>query len=57
MKVTIVNHSDVVGGASMVSLRLMEALQAEGVDARMLVMKQSGQKRADIAEVGTPLRK
>ena len=57
MKVTIVNHSDVVGGASMVSLRLMEALQAEGVDARMLVMKQSGPKRADIAEVGTPLRK
>lgn len=38
MKVTIINHSDSKGGASVVSLRLMRALRAEGIDARMLVM-------------------
>ena len=37
MKVVIVNHSDTKGGASVVSFRLMEALRAEGIDARMLV--------------------
>lgn len=42
MKVVIINHSDTLGGASVVSLRLMEAMRMEGVDARMLVMKKSG---------------
>ena len=37
MKVVIVNKSDATGGAAVVSYRLMEALRAEGVDARMLV--------------------
>lgn len=37
MKVTIVSHSDVLGGAGMVSYRLMQALRNEGVDARMVV--------------------
>lgn len=37
MKVTIVNKSDSTGGAAVVSFRLMEALRAEGIDARMLV--------------------
>ncbi len=37
MKVTFVNHSDSKGGASVVTLRLMKALSAMGVDARMLV--------------------
>lgn len=41
MKVTLVNHSDILGGASVVTFRLMEALRAEGVDARMLVTKKS----------------
>ena len=37
MKVVIINKSDATGGAAVVSTRLMEALRAEGVDARMLV--------------------
>lgn len=37
MKVVIINHSDTVGGASVVSRRLLDALVAEGVDARMIV--------------------
>lgn len=41
MKVTIINHSDTQGGASIVSFRLMEALRALGVDARMLVAAKS----------------
>ncbi|MBO4722657.1 MAG: glycosyltransferase [Muribaculaceae bacterium] len=43
MKIVIVNHSDMQGGAAIVSLRLAHALQEAGVDARMLVIdKQSG---------------
>lgn len=41
MKITLINHSDTVGGASVVTFRLMEALRAEGVDARMIVAKKS----------------
>lgn len=37
MKVVIINKSDGRGGAAIVSRRLMEALRAEGVEARMLV--------------------
>lgn len=37
MKVVIICHSDLFGGASVVSYRLMQALRREGVDARMLV--------------------
>lgn len=37
MKVVIINKSDQTGGAAVVSRRLMLALRAEGVDARMLV--------------------
>lgn len=38
MKVVIVNHSDMQGGAAIVSLRLVHALQEAGVEARMLVI-------------------
>ena len=38
MKVVLINHSDTQGGASVVTRRLCEALRAEGVDARMLVV-------------------
>lgn len=37
MKVVLINHSDSLGGASVVTYRLMEALRGAGVDARMLV--------------------
>lgn len=38
MKITLVNHSDTRGGASVVTLRLMDALRREGADARMIVI-------------------
>lgn len=41
MKVTLLNHSDTLGGASVVTFRLMEALREAGVDARMLVLMKS----------------
>lgn len=41
MKIVIVNHSDRLGGASVVSHRLMRALRALGHDARMLVSHKS----------------
>lgn len=37
MKVALVCHSDTLGGAAVVTYRLMNALCAEGVDARMVV--------------------
>ena len=42
MKICIINHSDSRGGASVVSYRLMEALQALGHEASMLVAHKSG---------------
>ena len=38
MKIVIINHSDVRGGASVVSYRLMKALRAEDTDVKMLVV-------------------
>lgn len=52
-KVVIINHSDTRGGASVVSYRLMQALAAQGVDARMLVMHK-GTDSLRVEEVGTP---
>ncbi len=41
MKVVLINHSDTRGGASVVTLRLMNALRNAGIDARMIVMHKS----------------
>ncbi len=41
MKVALLNHSDTLGGASVVTFRLMQALRNEGVDARMVVLSKS----------------
>ncbi|MCH5220368.1 MAG: glycosyltransferase [Muribaculaceae bacterium] len=38
LKITLINHSDTRGGASIVTYRLMNALRREGVDARMVVV-------------------
>lgn len=38
MKVVIINKSDSLGGAAVVSRRLLDALVAEGIDARMLTV-------------------
>ena len=55
MKVVIINHSDMQGGAAIVSLRLAHALQEKGVDARMLVIdRQSGD--ALVGVMGSSLR-
>lgn len=56
MKVTLINHSDIRGGASMASLRLLDALRTEGVDARMIVKSREGLIRPDIDTVGGNLR-
>ncbi|MCM1029179.1 MAG: glycosyltransferase [Pseudoflavonifractor sp.] len=37
MKVTFISHSDTLGGAAIVTYRLMRALRREGIDARMVV--------------------
>lgn len=37
LKVAIICHSDLLGGASIVTYRLMQALREAGVDARMIV--------------------
>lgn len=36
-KVVLVNHSDTLGGAAIVTFRLMQALRSIGIDARMVV--------------------
>ncbi|MDE6498762.1 MAG: glycosyltransferase [Muribaculaceae bacterium] len=45
MKVTLINHSDCRGGASVVSMRLVRALRDAGVDARMIVARAEGAVR------------
>lgn len=42
MKVVFINHSDSRGGASVVTMRLLNALTSLGVDARMIVTHKSG---------------
>lgn len=60
MKVVIINHSDTIGGASVVSRRLLDALVAEGVDARMIAGRLSPRGAADpriAPAAGNTLRK
>lgn len=42
MKIVLINHSDTRGGASVVSVRLLEALRALGAEASMLVVRKAG---------------
>ncbi len=42
MKVVLINHSDAGGGAAVVMMRLLQALQREGIDAKMLVTMRHG---------------
>ena len=55
-KITLINHSDTRGGASVVTFRLMKALCALGYDARMVVMHK-GTDSLRVAEAGTPLQR
>lgn len=52
LKVTLVSHSDMLGGASIVTYRLMNALRHEGIDARMLVFTKVG-KSDNIESIGS----
>ncbi len=56
MNVLLINHSDLLGGASIASLRLTEALRRQGFDAHLLV----GNKRSEhnfVHQLGQPLRR
>lgn len=55
LKILIINHSDTAGGASVVSRRLMDALCAEGADARMLVVHKNTDSLR-VAEAASPRR-
>lgn len=59
MKVLLVNHSDTLGGASVVSRRLLDALVEQGVDARMLVthISPEGERNPRIALACSPKRR
>lgn len=55
MKAVIINHSDIRGGASVVSRRLLDALCACGVDASMIVVHKSDNDER-IREAAAPWR-
>lgn len=55
MKIAIINHSDSRGGASVVSMRLMKALAAEGADVSMIVTHKAGND-PDVHVAARPLR-
>lgn len=40
-KIVLINHGDTLGGAAVVTFRLMQALRQRGVDARMVVFTKS----------------
>ncbi len=40
----LVNHSDTLGGAAIVTFRLMQALRQIGVDARMVVFTKTSEE-------------
>lgn len=51
-KVVLVNHSDTLGGAAVVTFRLLQALRQAGVDARMVVYTKTSHEE-NVADVGT----
>lgn len=56
IKAVFINHSDTAGGASVVAMRLIKALGAHDVDARMLVMEKNSQSLR-VAEAGPRWRR
>lgn len=51
-RVVLVNHSDSIGGAAVVTYRLLTALRRAGVDARMVVFAKTGSDPF-VSEVGS----
>ena len=56
MKVVFLSTNDQLGGAAIVTLRLVEALRSAGVDARMVVGRKDGTDDY-VAQVGQTRRK
>lgn len=44
-KIVLVNHSDTLGGAAVVTFRLLQALRNEGLDVKMIVYTKTGDNR------------
>lgn len=57
MNILIVNHSNLRGGASVVSRRLAQALREAGHDARMLVAAIDGEDEPFVVEAASPARR
>lgn len=55
MKVVLISKSDTIGGAAIVTYRLMNALRDAGVDARMLVAEKNSD--SEFVDVAAPPRK
>ncbi len=55
LRLTFLSRSDIRGGAAVVTYRLVEALRARGVDARMLVCEKLS--KSDFVKVCAPFRK
>lgn len=49
LKVVLLSHSDKLGGAAVVTFRLMQALRNAGVDARMVVLLKSDEDNENVA--------
>lgn len=55
-KIVLVTHNDVLGGAAIVTFRLMQALRREGLDARMVVYtKRSAEE--NVSDVSSRFRR
>ncbi len=57
LRVVLVNHSDTLGGASIVTSRLLEALRDRGVDARLIVYTQTQRDVSYITKLSTRYRR
>lgn len=57
LKVVLVNNSDTLGGAAVVTYRLMNALINEGVDARMLVYTRTTDDPSKVGVMSTRYRR
>ncbi len=51
-KIVLITHSDTLGGAAIVTFRLMQALRREGLDARMVVFTKRSSEE-NVSYVGT----
>jgi len=52
LRITLISHSDLMGGAAVVTYRLMQAMRREGVDARMVVFSKLSDD-PDVAVIGS----